>query len=290
MTKLVPVRNTLPILDQEEGLGPYLRQIRKFPMLSEEEEVELFRKWQREKCKESIHAIICSHLRLVPKIANNYRGYGLPMHDLIAEGTIGLMNAIPKYNVDLGFRFSTYASWWIKASIQDYVLKSWSMVRIKSSAAKKKLFFNLRKIKNQLSNIADQENIDHVSYIAEKLNTSKSAVIEMENCMKKVLSLNAPVDEEGETEILDTIADENANQEKYVIEQDFAKYRKKNLAKAFMQLSERERYILEKRHLKAKAVTLDILSQELGISKERVRQVEMAALNKMKQQLSLLHE
>jgi len=291
VNKLVPISNsTIPFIGQEEGLTHYLKEIRKYPMLSMEEEVELFRKWQREKCRKAIHAIICSHLRLVPKIASGYKGYGLPMQDLIAEGTIGLMNAIPKYDVDLGFRFATYASWWIRASIQDYVLKSWSIVRVKSSASQKKLFFNLRKLKNQLNGEAERDNINEIDYIAEKLNTSKQAVLEMENRMKSVLSLSAPVDGESGTEIMDIISDDKPNQEIQVIDKNFARYRKQKVIAALKALSERERYILQSRLLKQKATTLDVLSKELGLSKERVRQIETSALKKMKQHLESLYE
>lgn len=273
----------LPALTQESGLIAYLDKIKKFPMLSEKEESDLAIKWFQEGDVKSAQVLVTSHLRLVAKIAAQFKGYGLPMVDLIQEGNIGLMIAVKKFDPFKGYRLSTYAMWWIKATIQDYVLKSWSMVKMGTSAVQKKLFFNLRKIKNKLFQL-NQGRIpaNETEIIAKELDVSKEDVVEMNDRFTQFeSSLNDYTNDEGSVEILDTIASPD-NHEETILESQDLDYKRGKFIKAFAQLNEREQDIIQKRKLTEKPYTLDVLSKTYGISTERVRQIEERALEKLK--------
>lgn len=279
----------LPAISSDGSISKYLREIHAFPMLSEQEEQELFMCWQK-KCEiMAAQKLVSSHLRIVPKIAYGYQGYGLPIMDLISEGNLGLMHAVKKFNPEFGYRFSTYAVWWVKASIQDYILRSWSLVKISSSAAHKKLFFNFKKLKNKINNLkllgesnADIHNIDENQYIADQLNLKKSDVDAMEQRLLGDKSLNYTV-EDGEREMIDTIECTVANQESQVIEKNYQEYRKGIIKQAMETLNSREQEIIQARILTTeKPLTLDTLSKRFNVSKERVRQIEARALEKLK--------
>ena len=280
---------SLPALSNEGSLTHYLQQIKKFPMLTEKQEINLANKWRNEGDTSAAHQLVTSHLRLVAKIAMGYRGYGLPVTELISEGNIGLMQAVKKYDPDKGFRLATYAMWWIRAAIQEYVLKSWSLVKIGTTAAQKKLFFNLKKLKNQLSDYSDGNLKPHqVKEIAEKLDVSEKEVTEMEGRMSgNDYSLNAVVSAEGEEEWQEWLVDEDADHEIKIAENEEISKRKELLSKAINILNDREKNIIRDRKLSEDPKTLDELSKEYKISRERIRQIEERAFQKL--QLEMLN-
>ncbi len=274
-------------LTPEANLSRYLQEIRKFPMLKQEEEVELANRWIKKEDHEAAHAMVNSHLRLVVKIAMGYRGYGLPVGELISEGNVGMMQAVKRFDPDKGFRLATYAIWWIRAAIQEYILHSWSLVKIGTTAAQKKLFFNLRKLKNEMKAIDDGDLLpEQVSQIAERLNVSENEVVSMNRRMAKPdSSLNAPVREEGEGEWQDWLTDDQVSQEDQMVKSEEMDNRRILLVHAIEGLKERERHILVERRLKDSPATLEILSQKFGISRERVRQIEVRAFEKMQKSM-----
>lgn len=273
----------LPVLAQDASLVRYLNEIRKFPMLSEEEEHSLAMKWYTEQDLQAAQKLVTSHLRLVAKIAMQYKGYGLPMNDIISEGTVGLMIAVKKYDPYKGYRLATYAMWWIKATIQDYVLKSWSMVKMGTSAAHKKLFFNLKKIRNRLTQL-NQGRLpsDEADIIAKELNVPKSDVVEMSNRFNHYeTSLNDNAYSDEGAEVLDTIAEPSDNQEVLLLESGEMEYKKKKLAQAMATLNDREQEIIRERKLKESPTTLEVLSKRFKVSNERIRQIEEKAMQKL---------
>ena len=282
-------RPSLPALSNEGSLTHYLQQIKKFPMLTEKQEINLANKWRNEGDTSAAHQLVTSHLRLVAKIAMGYRGYGLPVTELISEGNIGLMQAVKKYDPDKGFRLATYAMWWIRAAIQEYVLKSWSLVKIGTTAAQKKLFFNLKKLKNQLSDYSDGNLKPHqVKEIADRLDVSEKEVTEMEGRMSgNDYSLNAVVSAEGEEEWQEWLVDEDADHEIKIAENEEISKRKELLSKAINILNDREKNIIKDRKLSEDPKTLDELSKEYKISRERIRQIEERAFQKL--QLEMLN-
>ena len=265
------------------GLSIYLSQIKKFPMLDAEEEYMLAKNWKENGNLKSAHKLVTSHLRLVAKIAMGYRGYGLPMNEIISEGNIGLMQAVKKFDPDKGFRLATYAMWWIKAAIQEYVLRSWSLVKMGTTTAQKKLFFNLKKIKNQ---IAPNEEGDlkeiHVNEISKRLDVDRNEVINMNRrMMGQEKSLNDPIKDGGGSEWQDWLVDERLDQEFTTSQKQDYEDKKKLLYKSIGILSEREREILEARRLAEEPRTLDELSKRYKISRERIRQIETKAFEKL---------
>ena len=273
----------LPSLSNEGSLTHYLQQIKKFPMLSQKEEISLARKWIKKGDTDAAHKLVTSHLRLVARIAMGYKGYGLPITELISEGNIGLMQAVKKYDPEKGFRLSTYAMWWIRAAIQEYVLKSWSLVKIGTTAAQKKLFFNLKKLKNQLTSYNDGSlKPDQVKEIAERLDVTEAEVSDMEGRMSGTdYSLNAVVSEDGVSEWQDWLVDEDADLEVKLAEREELSKRKSLLSKAINILNEREQNIISARKLSEVPKTLEELSKTYKISRERVRQIEEKAFAKL---------
>ena len=276
-------KNTFPILSNEGSLSHYLQQIKKFPMLTEKQEVSLANKWRKEGDTKAAHALVTSHLRLVARIAMGYRGYGLPITELISEGNIGLMQAVKKYDPDKGFRLATYAMWWIRAAIQEYVLKSWSLVKIGTTAAQKKLFFNLKKIKNQLDDYTDGNLKPHqVKEISDRLNVSEKEVTEMEGRISgNDYSLNSMVSSDSDEEWQEWLVDEDADHEIKIAEKEEINKRKALLSKAINVLNEREKNIIQVRKLSEEPKTLEELSKEYKISRERIRQIEERAFEKL---------
>ncbi len=275
---------TLPAITADSGLTHYLQEINKFPMLEEQEEYMLAKAWREHGDVAAAHKLVTSHLRLVAKIAMNYRGYGLPVAELISEGNIGLMQAVKRFEPDKGFRLATYAMWWIKASIQEFILRSWSLVKIGTTAAQKKLFFNLRKLKNlikrnQEGNLKPEE----ITEIATLLNVPEQDVIDMEQRMSQAdYSLNKPIsDDEGASEWRDYLEDGSANQENWLGESEDYEQKQYVLENAMKQLNDRERHIIKERRLKEVPTTLEELSQHYNISRERVRQIENRAMEKL---------
>jgi RNA polymerase sigma-32 factor len=265
-------------------LSRYLTEIRKFPMLPKDEEFMLAQRWKEHQDSEAAHKMVTSHLRLVAKIAMGYRGYGLPIGEVISEGNVGLMQAVKKFDAERGFRLATYAMWWIKASIQEYILRSWSLVKMGTTANQKRLFFNLRRLKGRIQAIDDGDlKPEHVSEIATKLNVSEEEVISMNRRLSGDASLNAPIKAaEGDGgQWQDWLVDDHDSQEDVLIEQDELDTRRRMLAKAMSVLNERERRIFEARRLAEDPVTLEDLSTEFDISRERVRQIEVRAFEKV---------
>ncbi|MGB8275386.1 MAG: RNA polymerase sigma factor RpoH [Alphaproteobacteria bacterium] len=275
----------LPSLGSERGLSRYLQEIRKFPMLTYDEEFMLAKRWREHEDTEAAHKLVTSHLRLVAKIAMGYRGYGLPVNELIAEGNVGMMQAVKRFDPDRGFRLATYAMWWIRAAIQEYILHSWSLVKLGTTAAQKKLFFNLRKVKGQIKAIEEGDlTPEHVKKIAEELNVTEEEVVSMNRRLAGGdHSLNAPLraDGDGDGEWLDWLPDEGASQEDALAEREELFNRQDLLAQAMKSLNERERHILTERRLRDEPLTLEQLSQEYEISRERVRQIEVRAFEKL---------
>ena len=273
----------VPNLSPEHNLSRYLQDIRKFPMLEREQEFMLATRWQDKEDVDAAHQMVTSHLRLVAKIAMGYRGYGLPLADLIAEGNVGMMQAVKRFDPGRGFRLSTYAMWWIRAAIQEYILHSWSLVKIGTTAAQKKLFFNLRKIKSQLKAIDDGDLRDTtVKTIAGKLNVSETEVVNMNRRMAGPdHSLNAPVRDDSDGEWQDWLVDEHPDQEMVVGNTEELSMRRGMLEDAMGGLNEREQHILRERRLQDQPTTLEDLSKVYGISRERVRQIEVRAFEKL---------
>ncbi|MGK2740572.1 RNA polymerase sigma factor RpoH [Tepidicaulis sp. LMO-SS28] len=277
--------NSIPSLSPEGSLSRYLQEIRKFPMLEQQEEYMLAKRWKEHGDSDAAHKLVTSHLRLVAKIAMGYRGYGLPIAEVISEGNVGLMQAVKRFEPEKGFRLSTYAMWWIRASIQEYILRSWSLVKIGTTAAQKKLFFNLRKVKGQLRAFEDGDlNHETVTEIADRLGVTEADVISMNRRLAGPdNSLNAPLRQDGEQtgEWQDWLVDEEADQEVQLGEQEELGQRRELLHEAMQTLNEREMHILTERRLKDNPATLEDLSQEYGISRERVRQIEVRAFEKL---------
>jgi len=278
---------TIPTLSSEGGLSRYLQEIRKFPLLDQQEEYMLAKRWREHGDPDAAQKLVTSHLRLVAKIAMGYRGYGLPLAELVSEGNVGMMQAVKRFDPERGFRLATYAMWWIRASIQEYILHSWSLVKMGTTAAQKKLFFNLRKLKGQIQAIEDGDlTPEHVKKIAEELNVPEQDVINMNRrLMAPDHSLNAPVRAESEGEWQDWLVDERDDQETRLGNSQELGLRRDLLNKAMQHLSERERHILQERRLKDNPTTLEDLSQEYGISRERVRQIEVRAFEKLQRSI-----
>ena len=277
------INSNVPSIGLEGSLVSYLTQIKKFPILSSEEEYMLAKKWRNRGDLKSAQKLITSHLRLVAKIAMGYRGYGLPVSEMVSEGNIGLMQAVKKFEPEKGFRLATYAIWWIKASIQEYILRSWSLVKMGTTAAQKKLFFNLKKIKNQLSaNNAGDLRAEHVDEISKRLNVKKEEVVSMNRrLLGKEKSLNDPIKDEGGAEWQDWLVDNRTDQElKLSHKQEFAK-KKKLMDNSMSILNPREKEILTARRLSEDIVTLEDLSKIYKVSRERIRQIETKAFKKL---------
>ncbi len=276
----------LPILSSEGGLAGYLAQIKKFPMLDAEEEYMLAKNWKETGNLKSAEKLVTSHLRLVAKIAMGYKGYGLPINEMISEGNIGLMQAVKKFEPEKGFRLATYAMWWIKASIQEYILRSWSLVKIGTTTAQKKLFFNLRKIKNQIAPTTEGDlKQEHVSSIAKKLDVSEEEVVSMNRRLRgKEHSLNTPIGEDGE-QWQDWVVDKEMDHELRFAQQEEMEQRKDLLQDSIKILNEREREILHSRRLTDKPTTLEQLSKKYKISRERIRQIENKAFEKLQKHM-----
>jgi len=277
--------NTLAVMSPEQGLSRYLTEIRKFPMLSKDEEFMLAKRWSEHQDPEAAHKLVTSHLRLVAKIAMGYRGYGLPIGEVISEGNVGLMQAVKKFDPDKGFRLATYAMWWIRASIQEYILRSWSLVKMGTTAAQKKLFFNLRKAKSQISAFEEGDlHPEHLEQIATKLGVTQDEVTSMNRRMSGGgdASLNAPMRADGESEWQDWLADDDAvSQETALAESEEHSLRMDLLQEAMQELNERERHILTQRRLIDDPLTLEELAGQYGVSRERVRQIEVRAFEKL---------
>ena len=280
-------RNTLPsITAGEGGLNRYLDEIRKFPMLEPQQEYMLAKRYQEHGDRNAAHQLVTSHLRLVAKIAMGYRGYGLPIGEVVSEGNVGLMQAVKKFDPERGFRLATYAMWWIKASIQEYILRSWSLVKMGTTANQKRLFFNLRRMKGKIQAIEDGDlRPDQVKEIATKLKVSEDEVVSMNRRLSGDASLNAPIKAgEGESgQGQDWLIDDQDSQEQTLIEQDELDQRRAMLSRAMGVLNERERRIFEARRLAEDPVTLEELSGEFDISRERVRQIEVRAFEKVQE-------
>jgi RNA polymerase sigma-32 factor len=266
------------------GLVRYLEEIRKFPMLEPEEEFMLAKRWQEHEDSDAAHRLVTSHLRLVTRIAMGYRGYGLPIGEVISEGNVGLMQAVKRFEPDKGFRLATYAMWWIRASIQEYILRSWSLVKMGTTAAQKKLFFNLRRMKGQIKALEEGDlKPEQVKKIATTLGVPEDDVISMNRRLGGDASLNAPVraDTDGGGEWQDWLVDEGPDQEERLVESEELSQRRAYLAKAMATLNERERRIFEARRLAEDPATLEDLSEEFGVSRERIRQIEVRAFEKV---------
>jgi RNA polymerase sigma-32 factor len=273
---------SLPILSAEAGLSRYLDEIRKFPMLQPQEEYMLAKRWREHGDSQAAHKLVTSHLRLVAKIAMGYRGYGLPIGEVVSEGNVGLMQAVKRFEPEKGFRLATYAMWWIKASIQEYILRSWSLVKMGTTANQKKLFFNLRKAKSSISALEDGDlRPDQVAIIATKLGVEKQDVIDMNRRLGGDASLNAPLREDGDGEWQDWLADDSDSQEAVLAREEETDNRRSALTRALGVLNERERIIFEERRLKDDPITLEELAERFGVSRERVRQIEVRAFEKV---------
>ena len=276
----------MPVLTAEGGLNRYLDEIRKFPMLEPQEEYMLAKRYSEHQDRNAAHKLVTSHLRLVAKIAMGYRGYGLPIGEVVSEGNVGLMQAVKKFEPDRGFRLATYAMWWIKAAIQEYILRSWSLVKMGTTANQKRLFFNLRRLKGRIQAIDDGDlRPDQVKEIATKLNVSEEEVVSMNRRLSGDASLNAPIKaSEGDSgQWQDWLVDDHDSQEDILIEQDELDNRRGMLAGALKVLNDRERRIFEARRLREDPVTLEELSSEFEISRERVRQIEVRAFEKVQE-------
>ena len=278
----------LPVLSSEGSLALYLQEIKKFPILTAEEEFMLAKRYKEHGDTDAAHKLVTSHLRLVAKIAMGYRGYGLPVTDLISEGNVGIMQAVKKFDPEKGFRLATYAMWWIRAQIQEYVLHSWSLVKIGTTAAQKKLFFNLKKLKNQLTSIdSGTLSPENVREIATRLDVKEVEVIDMNNRLYSGdQSLNVQVSDQADTEWQDMLVDQNEIQGEILEKKNELSYRKKILKKALGVLNEREKEIITLRKLRDKPLKLEELSVKFNISRERVRQIEEKALEKLQKAVS----
>jgi RNA polymerase sigma-32 factor len=276
--------SALPVLANEGGLSRYLDEIRKFPMLEPSEEYMLAKRWREHGDRDAAHKLVTSHLRLVAKIAMGYRGYGLPISEVVSEGNVGLMQAVKRFEPDKGFRLATYAMWWIKAAIQEYILRSWSLVKMGTTANQKKLFFNLRKAKGRISALEEGDlRPDQVKQIATQLGVTEQDVVDMNRRLGGDASLNAPLREEGEGEWQDWLVDESASQESLLAAEEEGQNRLQALRNALSVLNPRERRIFEARRLSDDPMTLEDLSAEFGVSRERVRQIEVRAFEKVQE-------
>ncbi len=271
-----------PILTAESGLSRYLSEIKRFPMLEPQEEYMLAKRWREHNDREAAHKLVTSHLRLVAKIAMGYRGYGLPIGEVISEGNVGLMQAVRRFEPDKGFKLATYAMLWIRASIQEYILRSWSLVKMGTTASQKKLFFNLRKAKSRISALDEGDlRADQVDVIAKRLGVAQQDVIDMNRRLGGDASLNAPLREEGEGEWQDWLVDESASQETVLADREESDARLDALKKALRVLDARERRIFEARRLAEDPSTLAELAEEFGLSDERVRQIDVSSFEKV---------
>ncbi|WP_114944615.1 RNA polymerase sigma factor RpoH [Microvirga calopogonii] len=276
----------LPVLANEGGLSRYLDEIRRFPMLEPHEEYMLAKRWREHGDREAAHKLVTSHLRLVAKIAMGYRGYGLPIGEVVSEGNVGLMQAVKRFEPDKGFRLATYAMWWIKAAIQEYILRSWSLVKMGTTANQKKLFFNLRKAKGRISAFEEGDlRPEHVKQIATQLGVTEQDVVDMNRRLGGDASLNAPLRDEGEGggEWQDWLVDNGQSQEQVLVEEEEGQNRLSALRSALSVLNPRERRIFEARRLSDDPITLEELSTEFGVSRERVRQIEVRAFEKIQE-------
>jgi len=284
MANVPAVRTSIPALGGEAGLNRYLSEIRKFPLLAPEQEYMLAKRWEEHQDPEAAAKLVTSHLRLVAKIAMGYRGYGLPVAELISEGNIGLIQGVKKFDAEKGFRLATYAMWWIRASIQEYILRSWSLVKIGTTAAQKKLFFNLRRLKGKLNAMEDGDlRPADLEKIATTLGVTQDEVTSMNRrmAMGGDTSLNAPLREEGEGEWQDWLADTGPLQDEMIADEQEKDQRHALLGAAMGALNDREKHILTQRRLVDEPETLEELSQQYGISRERVRQIEVRAFEKL---------
>lgn len=283
----------LPIVPSEgSGLARYLEEIRKFPMLDPEEEYMLAKRWKEHGDVEAAHRLVTSHLRLVAKIAMGYRGYGLPLSEIISEGNIGLMQAVKRFDPDRGYRLATYAMWWIRAAIQEYILHNWSLVKIGTTSAQKKLFFNLRRLKSRLQELEDGDlSPEAVKQIAETLDVTEQEVIEMNRRLGGPdHSLNTFLREDSDTEWQDWLVDERATAEEAVAEAEEMDFRRRLLEQAIHVLNDRERHILTERRLREPPTTLEELSRQYGVSRERIRQIEVRVFEKLQKEMKRLEE
>ena len=273
----------IPVIGGTGNLSAYLAEIRKFPMLKPDEEFMLAKRWREHGDLSAAHRLVTSHLRLVAKIAMGYRGYGLPVAELISEGNVGMMQAVKRFDPDKGFRLATYAMWWIRASIQEYILHSWSLVKLGTTAAQKKLFFNLRKLKAKLKHVEEGDlPPEKVKHISAQLNVSEDEVVQMNRRLAAPdHSLNAPLRADGDMEWQDWLVDERPDAEQITAEAEQTKVRRQLLEEAMKGLTKRERHILSERRLREEPLTLEDLSQQFGISRERVRQIEVRAFEKL---------
>src|SRR5438874_2134606 len=274
---------TLPVLNGESGLSRYLAEIRKFPMLEPQQEYMLAKRWREHDDRDAAHHLVTSHLRLVAKIAMGYRGYGLPISEVVSEGNVGLMQAVKRFEPDKGFRLATYAMWWIKAAIQEYILRSWSLVKMGTTANQKKLFFNLRKAKSRISALEEGDlRPDQVKLIAKRLGVTEQDVVDMNRRLGGDVSLNSPIREDGDSgEWQDWLVDDSISQETRLAESEESDNRRKALGEALTVLNDRERRIFEARRLADDPITLEDLADEFGVSRERVRQIEVRAFEKV---------
>jgi RNA polymerase sigma-32 factor len=273
----------MPMITAEGGLSRYLEEIRRFPMLEPQQEFMLAKSWREHGDRDAAHQLVTSHLRLVAKIAMGYRGYGLPISEIVSEGNVGLMQAVKRFEPDKGFRLATYAMWWIKAAIQEYILRSWSLVKMGTTANQKKLFFNLRKAKSKISALGEGDlKPDQVAQIAKRLGVTEKDVVDMNRRLGGDSSLNAPIRDDGDSgEWQDWLADDSAGQEQVLAEHEEMDNRRSALDHALTVLNDRERRIFEARRLADDPVTLEELASEFGVSRERVRQIEVRAFEKV---------
>ena len=274
---------TMPVITAENGLSRYLEEIRRFPMLEPQEEYMLAKRWREHDDRPAAHRLVTSHLRLVAKISMGYRGYGLPISEVISEGNVGLMQAVKRFEPEKGFRLATYAMWWIKAAIQEYILRSWSLVKMGTTANQKKLFFNLRKAKSKISALEEGDlRPDQVKLIAKRLGVTEQDVVDMNRRLGGDMSLNSPIREDGDSgEWQDWLVDDSSSQESRLVESEESSNRHQALGKALTVLNERERRIFEARRLADDPITLEELADEFGVSRERVRQIEVRAFEKI---------
>jgi len=274
--------SALPSVSSEGGLSRYLQEIRQFPMLQPDEEFMLAKRWKEHGDREAAHKLVTSHLRLVAKIAMGYRGYGLPISEVVSEGNVGLMQAFKRFEPDKGFRLATYAMWWIKASIQEFILRSWSLVKMGTTASQKKLFFNLRKVKGQIQALEEGDLTSYqVKEIARRLGVPEEDVVSMNRRLSGDASLNAPVRAESEGEWQDWLVDDTDTQEDMLVESEEKRMRLDLLNEAMDKLTDRERRVFEARRMQEDPATLEDLSQEFGVSRERIRQIEVRAFEKV---------
>jgi RNA polymerase sigma-32 factor len=278
---------TYPSLSSDSGLGRYLQEIRKFPILNPDEEFMLAKRYQEHGDRDAAHKLVTSHLRLVAKIAMGYRGYGLPIAEVVSEGNIGLMTAVKKFDPDKGFRLATYAMWWIRAAIQEYVLRSWSLVKLGTTASQKKLFFNLRKAKSKISAYEEGDlTAEHVTKIAKSLGVNESEVVNMNRRLSGDMSLNAPLSRDEDTgEWQDWLVDQSASAETILADEEETENRHQLLTEAMKVLNEREAEIFRRRRLQDEPSTLEELALEYNVSRERIRQIEVRAFEKVQEHI-----